>query len=77
MERMLRYSLTHQQPIRVIFQTQEGKLVQRKATVTQLDDQQVTLRSLRPKGEVTIPLFSLLGADYIRGDDGQSKEEQP
>lgn len=77
MERMLRYSLTHQQPIRVIFQTPEGKLVQRKVTVTLLDDQQVTLRSLRPKGEVTVPLFSLLGADYIRGDDGQSKEEQP
>jgi len=77
MIRMLQYSLNHGQPIRVIFQTPDGKLVQRRATVIHQEGDRVTISSLRPREEVTLDLSQLLGADYIKGDTGQPKEEQP
>ena len=70
MERMLQYSLEHERPIRLIWQ-EEGKLVQRKATVTALTADTVTLRSLRPRGETTITRESILSADFVKGDEGQ------
>ena len=70
MERMLLYSMERQRPIRLIWQ-EDGRLIQRRATVTALTENTVTVRSLRPKTEVTLQRESILSADFVKGDEGQ------
>ena len=70
MERILRYSLDHRRPIRLIFQ-REGALQQRNVQVLALEAGRVRLLSRRPREEWEMPLTDVLGADYARGDEGQ------
>lgn len=72
MERILRYSLDHRRPIRLIFQ-REGKLQQRNVQVLALGKDRVRLASRRPREEWEMDLADILGADYARGDEGQSE----
>lgn len=72
MERILRYSLDHRRPIRLIFQ-REGALQQRNVQVLALEAGQVRLLSRRPREEWEMPLTDVLGADYARGDEGQGE----
>ena len=69
MERILRYSLDHRRPIRLIFQ-REGALQQRNVQVLALEAGRVRLLSRRPREEWEMPLTDVLGADYARGDEG-------
>lgn len=72
MERILRYSLDHRRPIRLIFQ-REGALQQRNVRVLALEAGRVRLLSRRPREEWEMPLTDVLGADYARGDEGQGE----
>ena len=72
MERILRYSLDHRRPIRLIFQ-REGALQQRNVQVLALEAGRVRLLSRRPREEWEMPLTDGLGADYARGDEGQGE----
>lgn len=72
MERILRYSLDHRRPIRLIFQ-REGTLQQRNVQVLALEQERVRLLSRRPQEEWEMPLWDILGADYARGDEGQAE----
>lgn len=72
MERILRYSLDHRRPIRLIFQ-REGALQQRNVQVLALEHERVRLLSRRPQEEWEMPLWDILGADYARGDEGQAE----
>lgn len=72
MERILRYSLDHRRPIRLIFQ-REGALQQRNVQVLALEADRVRLLSRRPREEWEMPLTDVLGADYARGDEGQGE----
>ncbi len=72
MERILRYSLDHRRPIRLIFQ-REGALQQRNVQVLALEAGRVRLLSRRPREEWEMPLTDVLGADYARGDEGQGE----
>ena len=72
MERILRYSLDHRRPIRLIFQ-REGALQQRNVQVLALEAGRVRLLSRRPREECEMPLTDVLGADYARGDEGQGE----
>ena len=72
MERILRYSLDHRRPIRLIFQ-REGALQQRNVQVLGLEAGRVRLLSRRPREEWEMPLTDVLGADYARGDEGQGE----
>lgn len=72
MERILRYSLDHRRPIRLIFQ-REGKLQQRNVQVLALEKDRVRLVSRRPREEWEMDLADILGADYARGDEGQGE----
>ena len=72
MERILRYSLDHRRPIRLIFQ-REGRLQQRNVQVLALGKDRVRLASRRPREEWEMDLADILGADYARGDEGQSE----
>lgn len=72
MERILRYSLDHRRPIRLIFQ-REGALQQRNVQVLALETGRVRLLSRRPREEWEMPLTDVLGADYARGDEGQGE----
>ncbi len=72
MERILRYSLDHRRPIRLIFQ-REGALQQRNVQVLALEASRVRLLSRRPREEWEMPLTDVLGADYARGDEGQGE----
>ena len=72
MERILRYSLDHRRPIRLIFQ-REGALQQRNVQVLALGAGRVRLLSRRPREEWEMPLTDVLGADYARGDEGQGE----
>lgn len=72
MERILRYSLDHRRPIRLIFQ-REGALRQRNVQVLALEAGRVRLLSRRPREEWEMPLTDVLGADYARGDEGQGE----
>ena len=69
MERILRYSLDHRRPIRLIFQ-REGALQQRNVQVLALEAGRGRLLSRRPREEWEMPLTDVLGADYARGDEG-------
>ena len=72
MERILRYSLDHRRPIRLIFQ-REGALQQRNVQVLALEAGRVRLLSRRPREEWEMPLADVLGADYARRDEGQGE----
>lgn len=72
MERILRYSLDHRRPIRLIFQ-REGAFQQRNVQVLALEAGRVRLLSRRPREEWEMPLTDVLGADYARGDEGQGE----
>lgn len=72
MERILRYSLDHRRPIRLIFQ-REGALQQRNVQVLALEAGRVRLLSRRPREEWGMLLTDVLGADYARGDEGQGE----
>ena len=72
MERILRYSLDHRRPIRLIFQ-REGALQHRNVQVLALEAGRVRLLSRRPREEWEMPLTDVLGADYARGDEGQGE----
>lgn len=72
MERILRYSLDHRRPIRLIFQ-REGALQQRNVQVLALEAGRVRVLSRRPREEWEMPLTDVLGADYARGDEGQGE----
>lgn len=72
MERILRYSLDHRRPIRLIFQ-REGALQQRNVQVLALEAGRVRLLSRRPREEWEMSLTDVLGADYARGDEGQGE----
>ena len=72
MERILRYSLDHRRPIRLIFQ-REGALQQRNVQVLALEAGRVRLLSRRPREDWEMPLTDVLGADYARGDEGQGE----
>ena len=72
MERILRYSLDHRRPIRLIFQ-REGALQQRNVQVLALEAGRVRLLSRRPQEEWEMLLADVLGADYARGDEGQGE----
>ena len=72
MERILRYSLDHRRPIRLIFQ-REGALQQRNVQVLALEAGRVRLLSRRPREEWEMLLMDVLGADYARGDEGQGE----
>ena len=72
MERILRYSLDHRRPVRLIFQ-REGALQQRNVQVLALEAGRVRLLSRRPREEWEMPLTDVLGADYARGDEGQGE----
>ena len=72
MERILRYSLDHRRPIRLIFQ-REGALQQRNVQVLALEASRVRLLSRQPREEWEMPLTDVLGADYARGDEGQGE----
>ena len=72
MERILRYSLDHRRPIRLIFQ-REGALQQRNVQVLALEAGRVRLLSRRPREEWEMPLTDVLGAGYARGDEGQGE----
>ena len=72
MERILRYSLDHRRPIRLIFQ-REGTLQQRNVQVLALEAGRVRLLSRRPREEWEMLLTDVLGADYARGDEGQGE----
>ena len=72
MERILRYSVDHRRPIRLIFQ-REGALQQRNVQVLALEAGRVRLLSRRPREEWEMPLTDVLGADYARGDEGQGE----
>ncbi len=72
MERILRYSLDHRRPIRLIFQ-REGALQQRNVQVLAMEAGRVRLLSRRPREEWEMPLTDVLGADYARGDEGQGE----
>ena len=72
MERILRYSLDHRRPIRLIFQ-REGALQQRNVQVLALEAGRVRLLSRRPREEWELPLTDVLGADYARGYEGQGE----
>lgn len=72
MERILRYSLDHRRPIRLIFQ-REGALQQRNVQVLALEAGRLRLLSRRPREEWEMPLTDVLGADYARGDEGQGE----
>ena len=72
MERILRYSLDHRRPIRLIFQ-REGALQRRNVQVLALEAGRVRLLSRRPREEWEMPLTDVLGADYARGDEGQGE----
>jgi len=69
MERLLRYSLERQRPIRVIFQ-REGRMLQRKVQVLALEEDMIRLSSQRPLEAWSMSREDLLGADYVRGDEG-------
>ena len=72
MERILRYSLDHRRPIRLIFQ-REGALQQRNVQVLALEAGRVRLLSRRPREEWEMLLTDVLGADYSRGDEVQGE----
>ena len=72
MERILRYSLDHRRPIRLIFQ-REGALQQRNLQELALEAGRVRLLSRRPREEWEMPLTDVLGADYARGDEGKGE----
>ena len=71
MERFLRYSLTHNRPIRLMLMTAEGQLRQVKAVVEALNGDSVSLYILRPPQRLTVQTEQLLAADYVHGDEGQ------
>lgn len=71
MERFLRYSLERGRAIRLIYQEEDGRMRQVSAQVTTIQDGEVSLITLRPRREVTLPMERLLSADYRKGDEGQ------
>lgn len=67
MERLLRYSLEHRRPVRIIWE-EEGKMYQCGAQVEALTETTVELTTTRPKRRVTLPLTALLAVDYRKSD---------
>ena len=70
MKRFLTYSLSHNRAIRLIYLTAEGSMRQVKAVVEQLDENTVSIYTLRPPARLKLPLSDLLSADYLKTDDG-------
>lgn len=70
MERLLRFSFEHARVIRLMYMEEDGKLRQVNATVIAYDDEKIDVVTTRSPRVVTIPLSSLLAADFKRGDDG-------
>ena len=69
MERFLQYSRDHERAIRLIALL-DGGMKQLTAVVEAYDDASVSLRTLRPKKELTLPRADVLSADYRKGDEG-------
>ena len=67
MERLLRYSLEHRRPVRIIWE-EDGKMLQSGAQVEALTETTVELTTTRPKRRVTLPLTALLAVDYRKSD---------
>lgn len=70
MERFLRYSLEKQRPIRLMYQAGE-RICQATVRVTALSGEKVAFVTLRPRGQMTLPVEQILSADYRKGDEGQ------
>ncbi len=70
MERFLRYSLTHDRPIRLIVEEDDGRLRQVSAVVEEWTDAGIRLYILRPPHRVTLPPGRILGASYTPKDEG-------
>lgn len=70
MERLLRFSLEREHPIRLMWQEEDGTLCQSNAQVTELTENMVTFIRQRPRRTVVLPMERLLSADFKKGDDG-------
>ena len=73
MERLFRYSLERQRPIRLIWLDDGGALRQAAAQVLAVTPEGITVRTLRPKRELTLRREAVLSADYRKGDEGQEE----
>jgi len=70
MERFFRYSLERERAIRLIITDENGKLRQLTAIVTAIEADAIKVYVLRPPKDLTIPIASILSADYRKGDEG-------
>lgn len=80
LERFFSYSLRHQRPIRVMVMQDDGSVRNMNLTVQAVQEDAILYLSARNKKEPRqLPLHSILGASYARGDDGDTlrKREQP
>ncbi|MBQ6173385.1 MAG: hypothetical protein IKS31_12540 [Clostridia bacterium] len=70
MERFLQYSLSHDRPIRLIIQEDDGRLRQVSAVVEERGEGGVRLYILRPPRRITLPEDRILAASYVPKDEG-------
>ena len=73
MERLFRYSLERERAIRLIWLDGDGGMRQATAQVLAVTAEEITIRTLRPKRELTVPRAAVLSADYRKGDEGQAE----
>ncbi len=71
MERMLRWSLEHDRPIRMMLMNEEGALSQVNARVLHYDADRVDFVTTRSPRTVTVSRRDILSVDFRKGDDGQ------
>ncbi len=71
MERMLRWSLEHDRPIRMMLMNEDGAFSQVNARITRYDADSVDFISTRSPRTVTVPRRDILAVDFRKGDDGQ------
>lgn len=71
MERMLRWSLEHDRPIRMMLMNEDGALSQVNARITRYDADSVDFITTRSPRTVTVPRRDILAVDFRKGDDGQ------
>ena len=74
MERLFRYSLERERAIRLIWLDGDGGMRQATAQVLAIAPAEITVRTIRPKRELTIRKAAVLSADYRKGDEGQADE---
>lgn len=71
MERLFVYSMEHERTIRLIWQEEDGCLVQANVRVTAWDGRNVSFVAQRPKRVRCVPVERVLSADFRKGDEGE------